>query len=421
MTSSKSPDRFRPEALGEWGARPRDPRVASKPGPARTGFGLGRIFGIEIRADFSLLIIVLLITVNLGAMAFPAWHPQWSALRSWSLALLAAVAFFASILAHELSHALVARRFGMTVRRITLFLFGGMAHLEDEPPSPKAELWTAAIGPVTSMVIGVLATWSGVALALREVPPGTFDDPMHALRAVGPVPTLLLWLGPLNVVLAVFNMIPGFPLDGGRVLRALVWWRTHDFVKATRWAAGAGRVAGWALMGLGVWNLLAGALMQGLWLVFIGWFLSHAAMSSYQRLLVSKALAHVPVSRVMNTHVDSVSPELSVERLVQDHMIARDQQGFPVQADGILLGFVTLDDVRRVAPDARYDVQVGSIMTPAEALTTLPPEADAERALDLLARRDLDQIPIVERGHVLGLLRRTDLLRWLTLAQPTSS
>lgn len=375
---------------------------------------LGTAFGVEIRVDWSLLVIFALITVNLGAGVFPSWHPEWGAGLCWGVALAAAILFFASVLAHELSHAVVARARGIPVSRITLFLFGGVAHMEDEPKSPKDELLMAAVGPVVSLAIGglaILAAWLMASSAIEALP----DRPEAALAAVGPVATLLLWLGPVNVLLGLFNLVPGFPLDGGRVARSILWWATGDVLKATRWATGLGRAFAWILMGIGVLQLFAGLFVQGLWLLLIGWFLNNAAQMSYSQLLVRRALEHVPVSRIMFTHVAALAPEVSVESFVRDHLLVGDQQAFPVLAEGRLQGLVTVEDVRRV-PQERWPVTlVGDIMTPADELATLPPQADAEEAMNLLTRRDVEQLPVLEDGRVVGLVRRRDLIRWLAL------
>lgn len=199
------------------------PRTSGAPAAAdadgvsnRPGLGLGSMFGVEIRADWSLLIIFALILFNLGAGVFPSWHPDWSLALCWGLAFAAATLFFASVLAHELSHAVVGRAQGISIRRITLFLFGGAAHLESEPPSPKAEFLMAIVGPVMSLVIGFGATALGVAMAGQGVWPTTaVEQPTQVFSDLAPVPTLLLWLGPINVLLAVFNVLPGFPLEVG--------------------------------------------------------------------------------------------------------------------------------------------------------------------------------------------------------------
>jgi Zn-dependent protease/CBS domain-containing protein len=332
----------------------------------------------------------------------------------WGMAFGTAVLFFASVLAHEMSHALVARVHDVPVRQITLFIFGGMAHMEEEPSSPKAEFWISIVGPFTSIAIGLLATFGGLALA--EVPAGAFEqDPRAALAALGPAATLLLWLGPINLLLGIFNMVPGFPLDGGRVLRAILWWRMKDMVRATQWAARAGQWFAWTLMALGFLSFFAGDLVGGLWLLLIGWFLNNAARMSYEQLLVRRVLEGVPVSRIMARSVASVSPDTSVDVLVREHIMATDQRAFPVLGRSGLEGIVSIDDVRKVPQDRWAGVRVAEIMTPAEALSTVTPEADAQRAMEVLTRRDVNQLPVVDHGKLIGMVRRHDLLKWLAL------
>jgi Zn-dependent protease len=219
---------------------------AQRSAPVRiaTGFPLGRPFGIAVTADASLLLIFGLLVINLGAFALPSWHPNWSPLLVWVLAAIAALSFLASVLLHELSHALVGRAFNIEIRGITLFMFGGVAHLEDEPKSPRAEFLMAAAGPLMSLLIGSASTLLGLWIGRDAF--ARFPDPKAAQNLLGPLPTLLLWLGPFNVFLAIFNLVPGFPLDGGRVLRAVLWWVTGDLRGATRWATmlGQGLVLG---------------------------------------------------------------------------------------------------------------------------------------------------------------------------------
>src|SRR5262245_14789842 len=246
--------------------------------PANRGFRVARIAGVEVRLDWSLLIVFWLIVVSLGGGRFPLHHPEWSPGLSWAMAVIAAVLYLLSILAHELSHALVGRANGVPVGGITLFIFGGVAHMRGEPGSPRAELLMTLVGPVTSLVIGALATWWGAHLAA----PAIVDpaDPLRAFQDVGPFATVLLWLGPINVMLGLFNLIPAFPLDGGRVLRAVLWAATRDLTRATRWAAAVGQafalllILAGVIMVLGVrvpW--LGRGLVPGLWIAFIGWFL----------------------------------------------------------------------------------------------------------------------------------------------------
>ncbi len=363
--------------------------------------------------------IFLLVMVNLAIGVLPAWHPGWGALLTWGVALGASVLFFGSVLAHELSHALVGRRFGVPVRRITLFIFGGMAHMEREPPSPKSELLMAAAGPVTSLVIGFVAMVAGSWALTDEL--AMLGDPMLAMAHAGPLTTLLLWLGPVNILLGLFNLVPGFPLDGGRVLRAALWAGTRNLEKATRWASWAGQAVGWILIALGITALLSRGLFQGLWLMLIGWFLLNAARASYLQTVVHESLRGTRVADLMRRRVVTVPSNLPVNVLVSDFLMAVDQQCFPVVDDERLAGLVCIDDVRRVPRDAWLETPVAEIMTPASAIEPLPADAPATEALRKLelSDRDIDQVPVVEPdGTLLGLVRRQDILRWLRLHGP---
>ncbi len=405
-------------------------RDGGRPGQNRSqmrrhgGVRLGQIFGIDIIADFSLLVIFALVAFSLAMGLLPSWHPAWGPVLRWGVAVAAAILFFASVLVHELSHALVARVNDIPVRRITLFIFGGVAEMEAEPPSPRSEFLMAIVGPITSIVLGVGALLAGVALS-HEALSGLSSIATHpaaALERVGPLPTLLLWLGPVNILLGLFNLVPGFPLDGGRVFRSIAWWITGDLRKATRWASAMGQGLAWLLMGTGVAMAFGIAVpffgrgfVQGLWLLLIGWFLNNAAKMSYHQLLVRQALAHVSVAEVMRRAVEPVRPDLSIAALVREHVMNSDQRAVPVVDGDRFVGLVCLDDVRRVPESDWALVSVAKVMTPLEALATLPPDADADAALDQLARRDVDRIPIVQDGHLLGLIRRQDIMKWLAL------
>jgi Zn-dependent protease len=395
------------------------PQSESNSAGGLEGFKLGNLFGVEIAVDWSLLIIFGLITFSLGGGLFPSWHPNWSPAMVWGVALGAALLFFVSVLIHELSHALVARQQGIPVRRVTLFLFGGIAHMSREPDSPRAEFWIAIVGPISSIVIGVLATLLGVSLggeALAEA--AATEEPAamaQALQSVGPVATLLLWLGPINITLALFNLVPGFPLDGGRVLRSILWAITRDLTKATRWASRAGQGFALLLVAWGLVDIMSGAFGSGLWLILIAWFLNNAAKVSYQQLMVRQALQAVPVEQVMRTRLTRIPPDLPLDVFVRDYIMLSDQQAFPVELDGRLLGLVRLGDVKKLPQVEWPESTVAQVMTPVEELSSLPPNAGAERALEELAERDVDQLPVVERQHVIGLVGRGDLMKWLAL------
>jgi Zn-dependent protease/CBS domain-containing protein len=384
------------------------------------GLKIGRIAGVDVHLDWSLLIIFSLIVVSLGSAVFPAWHPDWSSAMHWSTALAAATLFFVSVLLHELSHAVVGRRQGMAIPRITLFVFGGMAHLEDEPREWKAELWMAIVGPITSFIIGVACTTAAVFLA----GPANFEPGRIAetLAGLGALPTLLLWLGQINLVLAVFNLVPGFPLDGGRVLRAVLWGATGNLQRATRWASGAGRTFAWILIGSGFAMMLGlrvpvfgTGLVAGLWIALIGWFLNNAALAAYHQLLVRESLDKVPVRRLMQSRFQSASPDLPVDQFVEEYLLHTDQRGFPVLQGDRLAGMVCLEDVRKLDRREWPARSVRDVMTPVQALVQISPNEDSFKALTLLGERGINQMPVVESGQVLGLIRREDIIRWLSL------
>ena len=384
------------------------------------GLRLGRIAGIEIHADWSLLVIFVLIASSLAMGLFPEWHPDWGLGLIWATALGASVALFASVLVHELSHALVGRVWGIAVRRITLFVFGGVAQMEQEPPNWRAEFWMAIIGPVTSAVLGFLCFLAaGFSISPAA---GEFEDPAQLFATLGVGGTLLMWLGQVNFVLAAFNLVPAFPLDGGRVLRSLMWAISGDFRRATRWASGAGQAFAWFLIATGVAMILGaripflgGGLVGGLWLAFIGWFLNNAAALSYRQLLVREALRDVPVARLMLTQIATVPPGLPVSELVDRYLLRSDQRAFPVVADGRLEGMVCLHEVRKLDRTAWDRTAVRDIMIPADKLASAGPGEGASDVLTRLAGRNLNQLPVLEDGRVRGLVRREDILKWLAL------
>lgn len=392
----------------------------------RSGIPLGAIGGVQIVAHWSLLIIFMLVLLSLGGGALPQWHPEWSAGLVWSTALAAALLFFASVLAHELSHALVGRRSGIRIPRITLFVFGGMAHMESEPPDWRSELRMAAVGPITSLAIGAVCLWLGAvfapAVTASAVQSGAGAEVL--LRNLGPTATVLYWLGTINIVLGIFNLVPGFPLDGGRVLRALAWGVTGDFARATRAASLLGQGVAWALMALGVAMLFGMSVPvfgqgagSGLWLILIGWFLNNAALLSYRQMELSEALADIPVQRLMQTSVVRVAPDLTVGELADRHLVASGQRAFVVERDGRLEGLVSISDLRRSERSTWSDLQVQKVMTPAKQLATVAPRQRASLALEMLARRGVKQLPVVENAQVVGMVTHEGLVRWLSFQQ----
>ncbi|MEX2470401.1 MAG: site-2 protease family protein [Pseudohongiellaceae bacterium] len=389
-------------------------------GDRRSGIELGTLFGITVVLDWSLLIIAFLVAaaVALGPMA--QWHEDWSTGLRWLVGAGAAVLLFASILVHEFSHALMARRFGTPVQRITLFIFGGMAHMEEEARHWRAELLIALVGPVTSLVLGfLLLSASGLLFDPEQL---LGNDPEQILGSLGPLASLLLWAGNINIILAVFNMVPAYPLDGGRVLCGLLWGFTGDKALATRWSAFGGRLFGSLLMALGIAMVLGiqipffgTGFVGGLWLVFIGWFLSRAALLSYQSEAARGALAKVRVGDIMRREFDTLAPALGLDEVVEQHLLARGTRAWPVLENERLLGLLTFDDLRRVGREQWPSTQVREIMVDSAALVTIGPDEAGFQALAALSQHAINQMPVLDNGRLVGMVHREDILRWLEL------
>jgi Zn-dependent protease/CBS domain-containing protein len=384
----------------------------------RSGFRIGRIFGIKVYIDWSWFFIFLLVTWNLAAWVFPQLHPEWSTAMYWGLGVAASLLFFASVLAHELAHSVMAIARGIPVRRITLFIFGGVANIEREPDSPATEFLIAIVGPIMSLLLGFAFLLLG---GLLINGPALAAAPIEqTLAGLGPLATMLMWLGPINILLAIFNMLPGFPLDGGRVLRSILWAISNNLRQATRWATWVGQALAWLFIIGGVAMIFGARLpvfgtgfIGGLWLAFIGWFLNNAAIQSYQQVVIEDMLEGVPVARLMREDAPTVPPTLRVSELVDEHIMKTDEHAFPVVEGERLAGLVCLEDVRRV-PREQWDVTpVSQIMTPASQLDLAGPRDEATEAFNRLARRDVRQVPVVQDGRLVGMLRRRDITRWL--------
>lgn len=386
----------------------------------RNGIPLGKVFGIRLTIDVSWLVVFFVVCWNL-ATVFSTWHPAWTPVASLGLAFLAAVLFFGSVLAHELAHSIVARGYGIPVREVRLFLFGGVTKLEEEPASPEAELATTIVGPITSVGLGIGMLFVASVLAPLVDP----TDPMATLASMGPMTTLLTWLGVINIGLGLFNLIPGFPLDGGRLLRALVWSITGDLRKATFAAAAVGQVIGWGFVVIGIamfFGLRVPFLGQGpvagLWLAFVGWFLASAARSSSRRVFIEEALDGVHVSQLMRRTHYAIAPEVSIADAVTRWFMRAPSHSFPVlDPKGTLLGLMCTEDVRKVPREAWPTTRVEQVMTPVTKLTISTPDEDASLALSKLAELDVEQLPVVMPGtnRFVGMLERRDLARWLEL------
>ncbi len=388
-----------------------------------TPLSVGRLLGVEIKLDWGLSILLVLLTINLGFGLLPLWHPDWGVALTWGVALSAALLFLASVLLHELSHAVVGRAYGVRISSITLFIFGGAANMEDEPPSPKAEFLMAAVGPLTSFILGALCTLLALPGLSHAATSSTGAG--FGLSQLGPLSTLLLWLGPTNIILAVFNLLPGFPLDGGRMLRATLWRLLHDLVSATRWAAAVGSSFAWLLIGCGALMLggvelplLGGGFTQGAWLALIGWFLKNAASLSYRRVALREALAKVPVCDVMQAQVGAVSGDADLASVVRDHLSQREQPAVFVMRGADLLGVLTRRQVQEVPRADWPTTSAQSVMQPRERVPVVRPDESTTSALEQLDLARAEQAAVLAHGRVQGMLNRRDVLRLMERLKP---
>ncbi len=385
----------------------------------RSGIRIGRLFGIDIRIDWSWLVIFLLVTWNLASI-FGQYHRDWGSTLRWGTGIIAALLFFASVLAHELAHSLVARTQGVEVRSITLFLFGGVSNIQRDPESPGAEFLITIVGPLTSFIVGILFILaSGLTSSTVQ---GSLQNPGQVIGQLSPLTTLLVWLGPINITVGIFNLIPGFPLDGGRVLRSIIWGVTGNLRRATYLASMVGRGIAWLMILAGISMafgaripLLGTGLVSGLWLAFIGWFLDNASQQSYRQIVVQDVLEGVTVSRMMRSDTPTASPEITVESLVHDRVMKSDEHAFPVMDGDQLVGIVCLDDVRSVPRSEWESTQVRDIMTPKGKLVVVDTDEDAGDALRKMTEADVRQLPVVHDQRLEGMLRRRDVMRFLQL------
>jgi Zn-dependent protease/CBS domain-containing protein len=366
-----------------------------------SSFRVARLFGIDIEIHPSWLLILAFVAYSLSAGFFPDQYEDWSQLAYWTVGISAAILLFVTVLIHELAHALVAKRRGLDVPRITLFIFGGVSHLGRQPASAGEEFQIAAAGPATSLVIAALTGLAGLA----------FSGVNEQLEAT------LFYLAFVNALLAVFNILPGFPLDGGRVLRSIAWKRTGSFRRATRIAAGVGEVFGYALIAAGFFLLLSGFLFNGLWFMFIGWFLLGAARGEAANLQLEGVLKHLTARDVMRPDFPSVTPGVPLQVVVDDYMVGQGERAVIVANGGAVLGILTVTDVRRVPRSEWRNTPAQAAMTPRERVITVVATTPAVEVLVLLGEKRLNQVPVLEDGRMIGLVTRREILERLQLAE----
>jgi Zn-dependent protease/CBS domain-containing protein len=368
---------------------------------------LGSIAGIRIDINVSWLVIFVVLTVSLATADLPLSATGHGAGAYWIAGIVGSLLFFASVLVHELGHSIVARARGLTVNSITLFLFGGVSNLEQEPHSPGEEFVVAVIGPIISLVLGAILLLLG--------------------RAVGQTQTLsaavIGYVGATNLLLGLFNLIPGFPLDGGRVLRSILWRATGSLHTATRWAARVGQGIAYLFILFGVLEFFTGDVLGGIWIGFVGWFLLSATQTANQQVMVESLLRGVIVRDVMGSPPASVSTDLSLQELVDSHILPYGLRSMPVEATqgGRFAGLVTLADIRQVSRGAWSQTPVSRVMVPLERLHVVSPEQQLSEVLPLMAERDVNQLPVVQNGQLAGMLSRDVVLRVLSVRQSLDS
>jgi Zn-dependent protease/predicted transcriptional regulator len=360
---------------------------------------LGTVFGVELGLHYSWFVIAVLIMFSLVAQ-FHAVNRAWSQALVWSTAAITSVLFFACLFAHELSHAVVAKASGIPVHEITLFLLGGVAQIEKEASDASTEFWIALVGPVTSAVLGLILL--ALAWLLAWVPGGSAATPGAAL---------LVWLGYINLGLAAFNMIPGFPLDGGRVLHAILWWAMDDAERSTRAAAFVGQIIAVLFIGFGILRFFQGVGLGGLWIAFIGWFLLQAAGASYMQVRARTLLHGLQVRDVMSTDYESVDANVSLQEFVHKQLLPSGRRCFLVMHESRLLGLITLREVRAVDAQAWPDTSVGEVMHSGTKIHTVSRNMPLAEALEIMTREDINQLPVVSNGIVEGVVTRAHILQ----------
>jgi len=362
---------------------------------------LGRIAGISIGLHYSWIIIAFLIALSL-AQHFHMVAPQWNSGVVWTAAIVTGMFFFAALLLHELAHSLLAKARGLRVRAITLFALGGVSQIESEASDAKSEFWIAIAGPVTSVAIGLVVL--GAARLTGWLP---------RTEPATPVLSVLVWLGYINIMLAVFNMIPGYPLDGGRVLRALIWWVTGNADRSTRMASQVGQAVAFLFILSGLLRFFVGANFGGLWLAFIGWFLLDASRASYVQVELMAGLRNRRVGDLMDRDCPTVEGHLSLQDFVDEYMLRTGRRCFVVILDGGVTGLITAHEVTKVDRGSWSQTSVQAVMRPLAQLRTVAPDAPAIRALELMSRDDLNQLPVISGGRLVGIFSRAHVLNFL--------
>jgi len=361
---------------------------------------LGRIFGIPIGLDYSWFVIFALLTWMLAGSYYPEEFKHWSPLLYWLMGAVTAIMLFVSVLLHELGHSVVALRYKIPVRSITLFLFGGIAQIGAEPPSAIAEFFIAIAGPLVSLALAIV-----------------FYAVQPLVAGVEPLLGVAKYLAYINLALVLFNLIPGYPLDGGRVFRAIMWAITGNMGRSTLIAANVGRFFAFLLIAVGVWQMLAGNLGGGLWVAFIGWFLDNAASVQIQQVTFRGLLTGHPVSQAMNTHCPIIPEDLTLQQLVDEQILGGGQRSFLVNRGDKTVGLITLHRIKEVPRPEWATTSAAEVMLPLEQLKCVDPDTELWSALQELDRNGVNQMPVIRDQHVIGMLSREDVITFLLTLQ----
>ncbi len=362
---------------------------------SKQGISLGRILGISIRLDYTWFVVFALVTWSLAVSYYPFRLRGMGSTVYWFMGALTALMLFGSVLLHELGHSVVALRYKIPVRSITLFIFGGVAEIGAEPPSASAEFFIAIAGPIVSFALAIL-----------------FNVLQAGIAAFAPLLALAKYVALINGTLALFNLIPGFPLDGGRVFRAILWGTTHNLRRATSIAANLGRVIAFLFMAFGIWQAVRGDL-GGLWFVFIGWYLQNAAESQLEQQKIKSLLAGHPVSEAMNRSYVLVPAATSLQQLVDQNLMGYGQRAFVVQPDGTVIGLLTWHDVNGVARGEWRTATAEQAMIPVSRLHLVGPDTELEIAANEIVREDVPSLPVIANGHIFGTIGREELTWFL--------
>lgn len=367
----------------------------------RNKIQLFKLFGFSVSIDASWVVILFLVVWSLARGLFPSYYPDLGDLTYWLMGLAGAVGLFLSIIIHEFSHSMVARRHGLAIRGITLFIFGGVAEMAEEPKSPKTEFFMAVAGPIASLILSLLFGALYLIAALLEWPV--------------PVTGILGYLSGINMLLVVFNMVPAFPTDGGRILRSILWWVKGDIYWATRLASRISLLFAMSIIFIGFIGLVGGNFIGGIWWILIGSFLFNAAGASYQHLLTERSLSGKTVRYFMNPEPVTVPPQITLEEFVETYLYHYHYKMFPVVDGSRLEGIITVSDLKKVPREQWRSLTVTGLIQPVTVENSIDPDTPVKEALNRMSLTGLSRLLVMEHGRMAGIVTLKDLLEFLAL------